>query len=87
MEEERADRLTLTSAAGRSRVPPSSMGVVTPVDMRYYLAAIPAVAVTAALARAPPGRPGESPRRGRGLLGWALVQGSSGWWKSGDAIG
>ena len=39
------DRLTLASAAGRWRVLAFLvLGVLTPVDMRYYLAAIPALA-------------------------------------------
>lgn len=59
------------------------LGILTPVDMRYYLAAVPAVALAAAF-----GASGGWARGGRvraavvALLGWALVDGVRGWWST-----
>jgi hypothetical protein len=57
------------------------LGILTPVDMRYYLAAVPIVALTAAVAASiawsAPGRPRAVAAI---LLGWAVVVGVRAWW-------
>ena len=57
------------------------VGIVTPVDMRHYLASIPAVAVFGAAGAAIAWSGGA---RGRGavvaLLGWAVFVGTHAWW-------
>ena len=56
------------------------VGLLTPVDMRYYLAAIPAVALTAAIAAARAWRAGGFQRALAGvLLAWAVWVGVRQW--------
>jgi hypothetical protein len=55
-------------------------GVLTPVDMRYYLAFFPAVAILGALGAAWLWRSGRGPRvAAAGLLTLAVVRGVAGW--------
>jgi len=57
------------------------LGVLTPVDMRYYLAAVPAVAVAAAVgASAGWAARGYLRLTSVALLAWAVLQEVSGWW-------
>ena len=71
------DRLTLATAGwALSCTLFLIIGIVTPVDMRYYLAAVPAVAVVAAAGVGALWRPRRDPDRGartarRGLLEWS----------------
>jgi hypothetical protein len=58
-----------------------ALGIVTPVDMRYYLAAIPAVAICAGIGASAGWSAGGYARIASVvLLFWAVVQGVSGWW-------
>jgi hypothetical protein len=59
------------------------LGIVTPVDMRYYLAAIPIVALVAGFG-ASAGWSAGGPARAAatGLLAWALATGVRGWWST-----
>jgi hypothetical protein len=58
------------------------LGILTPVDMRYYLAAIPAVAVLASAGAAAAWRSGPAGRGFTlGLLITAVVTGFHGWWR------
>jgi hypothetical protein len=79
-----ADRLTLTLAAwGLSCLAFLALGVLTPVDMDYYLAAIPAVALAAAI-----GASAGWAARGRMrlvsalLLAWCVWTGVHNWWSA-----
>ncbi|MEO7271175.1 MAG: hypothetical protein ABIX28_03070 [Vicinamibacterales bacterium] len=57
------------------------VGIVTPVDMRYYLAAIPAAAIVAGLGASEGWSAGGYLRAASGaLLAWAMLEGVSGWW-------
>ena len=57
------------------------LGILTPIDMRYYLAAIPAVAVAAGFGASSAWSAGGGLRIAAVvLLGWALVEGVRGWW-------
>jgi hypothetical protein len=58
-----------------------ALGILTPVDMRYYLAAIPVVALVAGLGASAAWSAGGSARAVAGaLLAWALLEGVFGWW-------
>ena len=57
------------------------LGIVTPVDMRYYLAAIPAAAIVAGLGASAGWSAGGYVRAASlVLLAWAMLEGVSGWW-------
>ena len=57
------------------------LGILTPVDMRYYLAAIPVVALVAGLGASAAWSAGGSARAvSAALLAWALLEGIFGWW-------
>jgi hypothetical protein len=80
----RRDRLTLTILGwGLSCALFLAIGILTPVDMRYYLAALPTVAVAAAA-----GASAAWHARGRWraaalvLLGWMLWLGLETWWRT-----
>jgi hypothetical protein len=58
------------------------LGILTPVDMRHYLAAVPAVAVIAALGASTAWTNGGRQRIAVAvLLGWAVVVGVRAWWQ------
>jgi len=75
------DRLTLAAAAwGASCLVFLAIGILTPVDMRYYLASIPAVAIAGAAGAATAWSRGGLPRvAAAGLLGWVAVGGIVAW--------
>jgi hypothetical protein len=57
------------------------IGVVTPVDMRYYLAVLPVVALAGGLAASTGWRAGVSLRVvTAALLAWAALNGVTTWW-------
>ncbi len=57
------------------------LGIVTPVDMRYYLASIPLVAMVAGFGASAGWSAGGSARTAAAvLLAWALAVGVRGWW-------
>jgi hypothetical protein len=57
------------------------LGVVTPVDMRYYLASIPILAVVAGFGASAGWSAGGTARvAAAALLTWGLVEGVRGWW-------
>jgi hypothetical protein len=57
------------------------LGVVTPVDMRYYLASIPVIALVSGFGASAGWSSGGSARVTAGaLLAWALLEGVVGWW-------
>jgi hypothetical protein len=57
------------------------LGIVTPVEMRAYLAAVPAVAILAGLGASAAWSAGGYMRAGSVvLLAWAVFDGVSGWW-------
>jgi hypothetical protein len=57
------------------------LGVLTPVDMRYYLAAVPAVALAAAVAGGIAWGAGGMQRIiALGLFAWAVVVAVRAWW-------
>ena len=59
------------------------IGILTPVDMRYYLAAIPAVALAAAFGASVGWARGGGARAAVvALLLWTLVDGVRGWWST-----
>jgi hypothetical protein len=61
------------------------LGIVTPVDMRHYLAAVPAVALAGALAAAFAWNPPSAWRFAAVvLLAWAVVFGINTWWSTLD---
>lgn len=79
-----ADRLTLTLAAWvLSCLAYLALGVLTPVDVRYYLAAIPAVAMAAAIG-ASAGWTARGPARlvSALLLAWCVWTGVHNWWSA-----
>jgi hypothetical protein len=59
------------------------IGIVTPVDMRYYLAAIPVIAIAGGIGASAAWSAG-GPLRGlcAAVLMWALVAGVRGWWSA-----
>jgi hypothetical protein len=78
-----ADRLTL-SILGWSLacVAFLALGILTPVDMRYYLASIPVLAVLAGYGASAGWSTGGLARAAAGvLLGWGLIEGVRGWWR------
>lgn len=77
------DPLTLTAAGwALSCFAFLAIGVLTPVDMRYYLAAIPALAVAAAGgASLLWSRTGRMRLAALALLGWVLWTGAEHWWR------
>jgi hypothetical protein len=80
----RRDRLALALAGwGAACVAVLALGVLTPVDMRYYLAAIPAVAAAAAIGGACAWQQGTRARAATAaLLAWAALDGLRGWWST-----
>ena len=57
------------------------LGILTPVDMRYYLGAVPAVAMSAGLGASAGWAAGGYVRLGSvALLAWSVLEGLSGWW-------
>lgn len=57
------------------------VGILTPVDMRYYLAAVPALAIVAAAGAAAAWNKGTAWRLASlALLAWAVVIGVHNWW-------
>jgi hypothetical protein len=76
------DRLTLATAGwALSCLAFLALGLLTPVDMRYYLAAIPAVAIAgAAGASFLWSREGPARLLAVALLGWVLWTGAEQWW-------
>ena len=59
------------------------LGIVTPVDMRHYLAAIPALAVIGAAGAAIAWTAGTPPRIAAGaLLGWSVFVAVHAWWST-----
>jgi hypothetical protein len=59
------------------------LGIVTPVDMRYYLASIPAIALAAGSGASAGWYAGGAARAASvALLAWALVEGVRGWWST-----
>jgi hypothetical protein len=79
-----ADRLTLTLAAWTASCGVFLLiGILTPVDMRYYLAAIPAVAITASLGASAGWAAGGAARIvAVGLLVWCVSMGIHNWWSA-----
>jgi hypothetical protein len=77
-----ADRLALSIAGwALACVAFLALGILTPVDMRYYLASIPIVALVAGLGASAGWSAGGLARIASGaLLAWAVVEGVSGWW-------
>ena len=58
-------------------------GILTPVDMRHYLAAIPTVAVLGGAGAAIAWTSGTQQRAATGVvLGWAVVAGIHAWWST-----
>jgi hypothetical protein len=78
------DRLSLSAAAwGISCALFLALGILTPVDMRYYLASIPAVAVAAAAgASALWAESGTGRALAAILLVWAVTIGVATWWQT-----
>lgn len=76
------DPLTLTTAGwALSCLAFLALGVLTPVDMRYYLAAVPVIAIAAATgASLLWSRAGTSRALAVGLLAWAVWVGARHWW-------
>jgi hypothetical protein len=59
------------------------IGILTPVDMRYYLAAIPAIAFAAAMGASIAWAAGGAQRLvAAALLAWAVVVGVRSWWSA-----
>ena len=57
------------------------LGVVTPVDMRYYLASMPVIAMVAGFGASAAWAAGGAARAiSAALLAWALLEGIRGWW-------
>jgi hypothetical protein len=77
-----ADRLTLSIAGWAVACALFLLiGVLTPVDMRYYLASIPAVAISAAVGASALWSGGRDPRLAAGLLlAWVVWTGIRTWW-------
>jgi hypothetical protein len=78
----RTDRLTLALAGwALACVAFLVLGVLTPVDMRYYLAAIPVMAIAAGTGASAAWRHnGRSRAAAAILLAWVLINGVHGWW-------
>jgi hypothetical protein len=78
----RTDRLTLAIAGWTlACLAFLVLGVLTPVDMRYYLAAIPVVAIAAGTgASAAWNHGGRSRAVAAIFLAWVLINGVHGWW-------
>ncbi len=78
------DRLTLTLAAWTlSCLAFLALGVLTPVDMRYYLAAIPVVAIAAAIGASAGWTAGGASRVVSALLlAWCVFTGVHNWWSA-----
>jgi hypothetical protein len=77
-----ADRLTLSIGGwALACVVFLAIGIVTPVDMRYYLASIPVVAIAAGIGASAAWSAGWPARvTSAALLAWALIAGIRGWW-------
>jgi hypothetical protein len=80
------DRITLAAAGWTAAcLMFLVLGIVTPVDMRHYLAAIPIVALIAAVAAGIAWTSGRTPRAAAAsLLAWAVVLGVAAWWSTLD---
>lgn len=78
------DRLTLSVAGwGVACVLFLALGILTPVDMRYYLAAIPAVAIAAGYGASAAWAAGGTARIAAALtLAWAVWIAIGTWWRS-----
>ena len=78
------DRLTLSIAAwATSCVVFLAIGILTPVDMRYYLASIPAVAIAGGAGAACAWAQAGVPRlAAAALLGWVAVAGVVSWYST-----
>ena len=76
------DRVTLATAGGAGAcLLFLVLAVLTPVDMRYYLAVIPALALIAATGASIAWTSGLTSRIvAAGLLAWAIVIGVTSWW-------
>jgi hypothetical protein len=60
-----------------------AIGILTPVDMRYYLAAIPVVAFAAAMGASIAWAAGGAQRIAAAvLLAWTVVVGVHSWWSA-----
>jgi hypothetical protein len=81
-----ADRLSLTAAGWLAACAAFLLlGVLTPVDMRYYLAAIPAIAILAARGAACAWERGGAWRVAAAAgLAWIVMTGIHTWW---DTLG
>ena len=79
-----ADRLSLTVAGWLAACAAFLLlGVLTPVDMRYYLAAVPAVAILAAHGAARAWQPRGWWRAAvAAALGWIVITGVRTWWNT-----
>lgn len=79
-----ADRFTLTLVAwGGSCLAFLALGVLTPVDMRYDLAAIPAVAIAAPIGASAGWTAGGNARiASAALLAWCVFTGVHNWWSA-----
>ena len=80
----RRDRLTLTTLGWALACATFLViGIVTPVDMRYYLAALPAIAIAAAAGASAAWEAGGRWRSAAVLLlGWILWLGLETWWRT-----
>jgi hypothetical protein len=78
------DRVTLSAAGwAMSCGVFLAIGILTPVDMRYYLAAIPVVAFAAAMGASIAWAAGGAQRIAAGaLLAWTVVVGVHSWWSA-----
>lgn len=78
------DRLTLSIAAwAASCLVFLAIGILTPVDMRYYLASIPAVAIAGAAGAAMLWSRAGLPRIAAAvLLGWVALEGIAAWYST-----
>jgi hypothetical protein len=78
------DRVTLTSAGWvLSCLAFFTLGILTPVDMRYYLAAVPVVALVAAIGGAIAWTEGRRRRlTAAALLAWSVVVAVRAWWST-----
>lgn len=60
-----------------------TLGILTPIDMRYYLASVPAIAIAAAVGGAAGWTAGGTPRvLAAGLLAWVVWLGVRTWWNA-----
>jgi len=78
------DKLTLSLAGWAAAcLAFLTLGILTPIDMRYYLASVPAVAIAAAVGGAAGWTAGGTPRiLAAGLLGWVVWLGVHTWWNT-----